>query len=235
MWWFVSLNVLQGFFNDLWLNVPARSLQRFLQARIDPEIDLPTFGSDPRTKAYRMLASFRDQFGGQFLENMCAWQKFVFVQGGDDRVEESVWESVSYELFQRAADLRFSEQQLVALRQFREIREIRFADFKKRLLQVSQAKLSQWDQMVINAEGASLDVVLDLVTNVCSLNIFTATWHEVCTAKGSEFLQALFVAALKVASEDTSGRLVFSADTLPFPSSWEFDLGGSSAQARFSG
>lgn len=224
MWWFFSLNFLREFFQDLWLHVPANVLQEHLQNEIDLEKDLPTFGSDPRLKTYRMLTLIKDAFGVEVFGYLCTWQKFVFVQGGDDRVAEFVWDTLAYELFHRSADLRLGEESFVALEQFHEIRETKIADFKKRLLKVSQTQLSAWDQMAINAEGTSLDAVIDLVTSICSSNIFTASWHEACTVRGPALLEGLFEVALKVASEDTSGRLIFSADTLPFPSSWEFDL-----------
>jgi hypothetical protein len=224
MRWFLSLSLIRGFFPDLWLHVPANDLQEHLRNEIAPEKDLPTFGSDPRRKTYRMLTSLEDAFGVKVFGYLCTWQKVVFVQGGGDRVEEFVWDTLAYELFHRNAYFGFGEESSAALKQFHEIKDKRSADFKRRLLQISQTQLSPWDQMAINAEGASLDAVLDLVTSISSLNIFTASWHEAFTVRGSALLEELFEVALKVASEDTSGRLIFSADTLPFPSSWEFDL-----------
>jgi hypothetical protein len=224
LWWFISLNFLRELAPDLWLHMPIKALQEHVQSRIDSERDLPTFGSDPRLKAYRMLTSVKETFGGEALEYLCTWQKCVFVQGGDDRVEEFVWGMLASELLERANELKLRAEFHSALQSFHSISEKRLSKFRKDLSDASAASLSVWDQNAIAAEGESLDTVLNLITNICSSNIFALTWHETCTSRGPAFLEGIFEVALKTALEDTSGRLIFSVDTLPFPSSWEFDL-----------
>lgn len=222
--WFLSLGLVRGFSRDLWLHIPIPALQEHLQSRIDPERDLPTFGSDPRLKTYRMLTSFRDAFGTAALEHLCAWQKFVFMNGGDDRVEEFVWGMLASELLERADELKLRNEFRSALQNFNSLAETRQLRLRKEVAETSGSSLSTWDQKVIAAERESLETVLSSVMNICSSNIFALTWHEACTSRGPSFLEELFEIALKVASEDVSGRLIFSPDTLPFPSSWEFDL-----------
>jgi hypothetical protein len=224
LWWFISLDSVQTFSQDLWLHLLLKDLREKLQSRINPEEDLPTFGSDPRPKAYRALEWFRHFYGDDNFEYLRSWQRSVFIQGGDDRVEEFVWDTLAYDLFHRATELNLREEFRFALQQFHEIREERLTDFKKRLSEASQLSLSVWDQKIITAEGASLDIVLSTITNIGTSNIFVLSWRDACTSKGLSFLEGIFDAALRVALEDTSGRLIFSADTLPFPSSWEVDL-----------
>jgi len=148
----------------------------------------------------------------------------VFVQGGSDRVEEFVWQILAYELFQRANELKLKGDVVSALQEFHQLLEKRATTFKKRVVITSESPLSPWDQEVIAAEGASPEIVFDSITAICTFNNFALSWHEACTNGGTDLLEGLFELALKLAAEDTSGRLIFSADTLPFPSSWELDL-----------
>jgi hypothetical protein len=224
LWWFVSLDFVRGFSQDLWLRIPVDALQEHLRTRIDPETDLPTFGSDARQKSYLILTSLRDVFGSETLEYLCGWQKSVFVQGGDDRVEEFVWGVLASELFERANELKIRGELYSTLRDFQTLREKRLSEFKKRIAEASRTSLSVWDQQVIAAEGESFDTVLNLVTNICSSNIFTISWRETCTKSGPSLLEEFFDIAINLALEDPARRLIFSAETLPFPSSWEFDL-----------
>jgi hypothetical protein len=224
MWWFLSLNFLRGFFQDLWLHVPANALQEHLRNEIDPEKDLPTFGSDPRLKTYRMLTSLKDVFGVKVFGYLCTWQQFVFAQGGDDRVEEFVWGILAYEILERANELKLKQELRSALQEFHALSARRRSELEKSLIGISTTSLSAWDQQAVIAEEESLESVINLVNRICSSNIFVTSWHETFTVRGAALLEELFEVALKVASEDTSGRLIFSADTLPFPSSWEFDL-----------
>jgi hypothetical protein len=224
LWWFISLNFLRRFIPDLWLHVPIKDFQEHVQSRIDSKRDLPTFESDPRLKAYQMLTSVKDTFGGDALEYLCMWQKYVFVQGGDDRVEEFVWGMLAYELFERSSEFKLPAEFHAVLKSFHSLREKRLSEFKKRLSDASATSLSVWDRNAIAAEGESLDTVITLLTNICSSNIFALTWHETFTSRGLAFLKGIFEVALRAASEDKSGRLIFSADALPFPSSWEFEF-----------
>jgi hypothetical protein len=224
LWWFLSLDLPRVFYQHLWLHERVDALHEYSQNIIDPETDLPTFGSDPREKAYRTLTSFDDVFGAEASQSIIAWQRSVFVQGGDDRIEEFVWRMLARELLERASEFSLGEDLRSSLQRFRSLSERRYLELDKHLAESATLPLSIWDHRVILAEGESQQTVLNLIKNICSSNIFSITWHEVCTSRGPSFLGELFESALKVTMEDTAGRLIFSVDTLPFPSSWELPL-----------
>jgi len=87
---------------------------------------------------------------------------------------------------------------------------------KARMLQVSQ-----WDKQAIVAEESSRDEVIGVVKAIASTNAFARSWHSNVTAKGLDFLGNLFAV---VSAIPGSAELQFDPETIPFPSSWEFDL-----------
>ncbi|HEY3938177.1 MAG TPA: hypothetical protein VGL97_12150 [Bryobacteraceae bacterium] len=82
-------------------------------------------------------------------------------------------------------------------------------------------RVSNWDEQAIAAEQSSRDEVVGFIKSIARTNAFARTWHSHVTAKGVDFLGELFGV---VSGLPTSAELQFDPETIPFPSSWEFDL-----------
>lgn len=86
---------------------------------------------------------------------------------------------------------------------------------------IRNPQISTWDHNAINAEQSSLDEVMDSIKAIASTNAFARIWHSQARLKGTQFLRELFGA---VSAIPPSADLQFDPETIPFPSSWEFDL-----------
>jgi hypothetical protein len=212
--------------DDLWLRFPLTDFHFAFRQRIEVEREMPSFGHDPRSGVYSKLEWFKHTFGEPSLQYLNVWQRSIFIQGGNDGVEEHIWALLAYELRSRADELKTGRNLLDALRVFHESQERQRLRLKERLANAERGSLSQWDTRAISAEQASLEGVLTTVNLICTRNVFVQSWHEACTSKGSSFLEELFELARRLVADDSTGRFIFSEDTLPFPSSWEIELGG---------
>jgi len=222
VWWFLSLSVVKDLSRELWLPTSIMNLQEQVRSRIDIERDLPTYGIDPRQRAYLGQLWFADAAGEDSLDYLWHWQNSVFAQGGQDRIEEFIWEKLSYEILYRHEDLGLSEDSYLTLSRFREMQAISSSLLMRKMKSVTVSALSTWDRNAIEAEGETPDDAINSIINISSSNIFVRCWSVVCTRTGIGFLEEVSNAAIRILREDASGSSLCDESTVPFPSSWEF-------------
>lgn len=214
LWWLLSLDLTAEFRAELWLDQLSRSSLDYIRSGIDPAADLPTYASDPRPKVYARLRGYEDRFGRQAVQHLVSWKRSVFIGGGSDRASEFLWRMAAHSPAISTADSAIAST-LESVRQECAAHDRR-TEGKAHALQ-----LSKWDQQAIAAEESSRDEVIDAVKAIASTNAFARSWHSNVTAKGLDFLANLFAV---VAGIPASVELQFDPETIPFPSSWEFDL-----------
>jgi hypothetical protein len=86
LWWFISLDCVRGFVDDLWLRFPLTDFHFAFRQRIEVEREMPSFGHDPRSGVYSKLEWFKHTFGEPSLQYLNVWQRSIFIQGGNDGV-----------------------------------------------------------------------------------------------------------------------------------------------------
>lgn len=214
LWWLLSLDLTAEFRSELWLDQISRSSLDYIRSGIDPVADLPTYGSDPRPKVYARLLGYQDRFGREALDHLLWWKRSVFIGGGSDRASEFLWRMAVYSPAASTADSAIASA-LESVRQECSGQDRR-SEEKARTLRVSK-----WDEQAIAAEQSSRDEVVGFIKSIASANAFARTWHSHVTAKGIGFLGELFAV---VSGFPTSAELQFDPETIPFPSSWKFDL-----------
>lgn len=214
LWWLLSLDLTVYFREELWLKELSQSSLNYIRSTLNLQADLPTYGSDPRPKVYDRLRGFEERFTREALDHLLWWERCVFIHNGGDRASEFIWEIASHSL----PSLPSSPSIVSTLQSVQDECSTgdRRTDEKMRSLE-----LSAWDRAAIYAEGSSRDEVVDSIKAIVGANTFARTWHFHITTHGSTFLGELFAAISRVPA---SPELQFDPETIPFPSSWEFDL-----------
>lgn len=214
LWWLLSLDITAKFKDELWLDQLSQSSLDWIRSGIDPIVDLPTYGSDPRPKIYARLHGYEDRFGRQALGHLLWWKRSIFIGSGSDRASEFLWRMAVYS----PASLAVGGAIGAALQSVRQ----ECSGHSRRTEEKAQSlRISKWDEQLIAAEQSSRDEVVSLITTIVSENDFSLSWQSHVTAKGIAFLQELYAV---VSGFKASAQLQFDPETIPFPSSWEFDL-----------
>ena len=214
LWWFLSMDITSEFAEELWLSFFKPAHKEHIRSSIDPKLDLPTYGSDPRFWIYERIETFRTTFSDDVFRQISLWERDVFVDSGADRISEFIWKSLALERLE-LNDREISEIFDVVSGEYRTHTEVITQ-------KIARAEMSAWDASAIDADDMTFKDVLGSIGQIASTNVFARIWKLQCTRRGAAFLNRLFEEISQYL--ETHKDSPFPADTLPFPSSWECDL-----------
>lgn len=214
LWWLLSLDVTLQFREELWLNGISQSSFGYIRSRLDLQSDLPTYDSDPRPKIYDRLKDFENRFGPRALEGLLWWNRCVFIHEGGDRACEFMWRMAIH------ARRNLPSSSLIAS-VFQSVQDECSTQDQRISEKMRSVELSAWDRAAVDREGSSRDEIVSSIQAIASANSFARAWHSNVTLRGSGFLDELFAVISRMPA---SAELQFDPETVPFPSSWEFDI-----------
>ena len=163
---------------------------------------------------YRRLEEFEERFGREALDRLLWWERCIFIHDGADRASEFLWRMVAYSQPSSNGTSPIGSA-------FESVRHECLIHDRRAEEEMRDPKFSAWDRAAIEAEGSSRVEVADSIKTIAAGNAFARSWHSNVTAKGTAFLDQVFS---MVSNIPASSELRFDPETIPFPSSWEFDL-----------
>jgi hypothetical protein len=211
-WRLLSLDFTTPFLDEMWVpRPPIPGFQEVLREGLSGMLTSPYSYAHPHYKTGKLYSA---AFGHQAWAGLLTWAEQMYVFGGGDRSAEFLWRMIIFEIANRhlnavsreLADL--VQQFCTRNREYSEVRETRLAPQPQTV----------WDSNVFGGERSH--VPADIISNICSSNLFLKTWNDVIWPTASEEdLAHLYELAIPIAVQH-----YIEPTVLEFPGTWITDL-----------
>jgi hypothetical protein len=216
VWVFLSLDITAGFFEDLWFFIgKPDDFRKELRKLLTPAMQEDELSGEPGIIHYLIADWFQNEYGKDSFEHLCSWANNVYIMGGSDRVPESIWSVIIYQL---TPEFLVSTTLHDTLTNVRQQHQKDFDSITERLEKASQVPLSEWDRNVMSAGAEPEDVYTD-IRLITSCNLFSYAWEQHCFQFRYEELCEIYKLGKQVAD-----RLRMVGVNIGFPGNWRFEL-----------
>lgn len=216
VWTYLSLERVEPFARELWLNFDLATRGPALRDQLAPFVLGGSLLQSEGLIHQRISSWWRQSYGESACRDIREWQSLVFVKQGADRSAEMIWTSlIEYLVNDRARLPTLAVQPLSMLRDMLSENE-RLVE--NRLREAGAALVSDWDLRATKARSMSAEDADNQTALIASANSFVSAWQVSCSGFSESELVELHGAGRRIA-----GEVGWRSEEIPFPGNWIFE------------
>lgn len=223
-WLFLSLEMIEPLFSDLWIPVSDPVAFRRKLAGDLGELIASEHNDRLAGRAHRSLALwFADQYGLDELGYLSLWVGNVFLVEGPDRVGEMAWEILVDQFADEQGTMDVSARLASAVGAVRLEHQARRGEVERRVAIQCERDLSEWDSGVLRLRNEKIEDLRNLLVLIANYNAFVEAWEHHCATLTAEECDELYLAGSRIAARTGMDRVHGGPEAL-YPGLWRGDL-----------
>jgi hypothetical protein len=218
---FLSLDMTRPFFAELWVPIETpESFQMQIREFLGPLVTKKSYWDNQSALGYALMEWFHRIAGSDDFARLDWWMRNVMVLEGSDRLAETVWAPISFQVPPRF-DVKFFVPEWIS----KVMREVQSDQRSQRQLigdktdALEDQKPSDWDERMFALQDSSADAIVTKITLIVEYNIFLGVWELHCAQLTYSNLFELWKwgegIALGLGMDDLE---------VPFPGGWRFEV-----------
>ncbi len=218
-WAFLSLSKIEDFFEDLWIPIDnPGEFQRELRSTISPWFEAERYYHEQGPFNYALTEWFENSYGQKALSKLNCWVREVFCYRGSDRIPETIWSAVSYNLPRMASAGLVTSSWIVELMdRVKSTQQEGRLSFESKLERAGKKVSNKWDAKIRKFQFSTAKGTTSAIHLIGTSNIFLAAWEKHCSQLQFDQLFEIWKIGKTVASHRQMDDL-----EMAFPSSWRF-------------